>query len=231
MKLVADRFPGADEIDTSLRGPRSTSCKAYPNLQRHPRLRLQRADRCGQRGAAEAPRRQDRGRRARSCRRQAKPMIMDGTIREGFLGARSTPATPWWRSASRDLQEAADRGRGSRSGLGKATSTRQTSAWSCLNNILVINKQTIDGLIAAGPADSPGALCSLPAAPTDAGADFLELRRHLEAVRRRPGAARRRLGDRAGRGALPGRRERLRQVDADQDHLRRAAARAGRRAS
>ena len=51
----------------------------------------------------------------------------------------------------------------------------------------------------------------------------------VQELLRRPGAARRRPRAAAGRGAGPGRRERLRQVDDDEHPGRRASARPGRR--
>ena len=54
MKLVADRFPGADEIDTAYKSTLDV-IKAYPNLKGIFGLRLKRPDRRGQCGARKTP--------------------------------------------------------------------------------------------------------------------------------------------------------------------------------
>ena len=64
-------------------------------------------------------------------------------------------------------------------------------------------------------------------APPPARTPLLRRHRHLQALRRRPGARRRRLRDRRRRGRRPGRRQRRRQVDADQGDRRRPARRLG----
>ena len=54
MKLVADRFPGADEIDTALQNGARRD-QDLPEPERHFSLRLQRPDRRWQRGSRERP--------------------------------------------------------------------------------------------------------------------------------------------------------------------------------
>ena len=83
MKLVADRFPGADEIDTSYRTTLDV-IKAYPNLKG-----ILGFGSNGPIGAGNAVREKRLGKKiavvGTVLPSQAKELITDGIIREGFL--------------------------------------------------------------------------------------------------------------------------------------------------
>lgn len=147
MKLAASRFPGADEVDTSLRTTLDV-LKAYPNLKG-----ILGFGSNGPIGAGIAVRQkhmQDKimvvGTVVPS---QAKPMIMDGTIKEGFLWSPIDAGYAMVAVASRVLRKQPIEDGFEVPGLGKANvdAASKTVAW---NDILVINKKTIDGLIKQG---------------------------------------------------------------------------------
>ena len=69
MKLVTDRFPGADEIDTTEQVVRN-ALQAYPDLRGVIGIRLERPDRRRQRGAAAPAAEQARRSRASRCPRR-----------------------------------------------------------------------------------------------------------------------------------------------------------------
>jgi simple sugar transport system substrate-binding protein len=83
MKLVADRFPGADEIDTVHKTTLDV-IKAYPNLKG-----ILAFGSNGPIGAGSAVREKGLGKKiaviGTVLPSQAKPLIMDGIIREGYL--------------------------------------------------------------------------------------------------------------------------------------------------
>ena len=83
MKLVADRFPGADEIDTAYKTTLDV-IKTYPNLKG-----ILAFGSNGPIGAGNAVREKGLGKKiaviGTVVPSQAKPLIMDGTIREGYL--------------------------------------------------------------------------------------------------------------------------------------------------
>ena len=83
MKLVADRFPGADEIDTAYKTTLDV-IKAYPNLKG-----ILAFGSNGPIGAGNALREKRLGKKialvGTVLPSQAKPLIIDGTIRAGYL--------------------------------------------------------------------------------------------------------------------------------------------------
>ncbi len=240
MKLVADRFPGADEIDTALQD-HARRDQGLSEPQGHPRLRLERPDRRRQRGARKAPRQEDRRRRHGAA--VAGEAADHGRHRsaKASSGTRPMPATPWSRSPS-----SSSTARRSRTASRSPASARPRS--TSPDKRIKVDKIMRDQQGHGRRPDRPGPLIRISAAgirapspgyarpvpvpePTSAMA---VPRTHATSPRRFGGvrrAPRRRPRPRGGRGPLPRRRERLRQVDADQDHLRRAAAGAGRRAS
>jgi simple sugar transport system substrate-binding protein len=147
MKLVTDRFPGADEIDTSYRTTLDV-IKAYPNLKG-----ILGFGSNGPIGAGNAVREKRLGRKVAVVGTvlpsQAKPLIMDGTIREGFLwnptdAGYAMVAVAKLVSDGKDIKDGVEI-----PGLGKAevdVAGRQIK----VDKIMRINKETVDGLIAQG---------------------------------------------------------------------------------
>jgi simple sugar transport system substrate-binding protein len=147
MKLVTDRFPGADEIDTSYRTTLDV-IKAYPNLKG-----ILGFGSNGPIGAGNAVREKRLGRKiavvGTVLPSQAKPLIMDGTIREGFLwnptdAGYAMVAVAKLVSDGKEIKDGVEI-----PGLGKAevdVSGRQIK----VDKIMRINKDTVDGLIAQG---------------------------------------------------------------------------------
>jgi len=147
MNLVADRFPGADEIDTAQRTTLDV-IKAYPNLKGVVAFGSN-----GPIGAGNAVRQQRLGKRIAIVGpvlpSQAKGLIMDGTIREGFLW---NPIDAGYAMVS--LAKLVLDGKEITDGIeipgqGKAT-VDAAGKLVMLDNIMRINKETVDGLIAAG---------------------------------------------------------------------------------
>ncbi len=147
MKLAASRFPGADEVDTSLRTTLDV-LKAYPNLRG-----ILGFGSNGPIGAGIAVRQQHVADKVAVVGTvvpsQAKPMIMDGTIKEGFLWSPIDAGYAMVAIASRLLKNEPIEDGLEIAGLGRANvdKANRIVAW---NDILVINKQTIDGLIKQG---------------------------------------------------------------------------------
>lgn len=147
MKLAASRFPGADEVDTSLRTTLDV-LKAYPNLRG-----ILGFGSNGPIGAGIAVRQQHMADKVAVVGTvvpsQAKPMIMDGTIKEGFLWSPIDAGYAMVAVASRVLKNEPIEDGLEIAGLGRANvdKANRIVAW---NDILTINKQTIDGLIKQG---------------------------------------------------------------------------------
>ncbi|MGH7119410.1 MAG: substrate-binding domain-containing protein [Acetobacteraceae bacterium] len=147
MKLAASRFPGADETDTSLRTTLDV-LKAYPNV-----TGILGFGSNGPIGAGIAVRQKHLAGKiavvGTVVPSQAKPMIMDGTIREGFLWSPIDAGYAMTAVANRIFTNQPIESGFEVPGLGKANVdvANKIVAW---NDILVINKKTIDGLIAQG---------------------------------------------------------------------------------
>jgi simple sugar transport system substrate-binding protein len=147
MKLAADRFPGADEVDDSRRVTLDV-LKAYPNLRG-----ILGFGSNGPIGAGIAVRQQHLADKimvvGTVVPSQAKPMIMDGTIKEGFLWSPIDAGYAMVAVASRIFKKQPIEEGFEVPGLGKAhvDAANKVVAW---NDILTINKQTIDGLIKQG---------------------------------------------------------------------------------
>ncbi|MBV8457433.1 MAG: substrate-binding domain-containing protein [Acetobacteraceae bacterium] len=147
MKLAASRFPGADEVDTSMRTTLDV-LKAYPNLKG-----ILGFGSNGPIGAGIAVRQKRLANKVMVVGTvvpsQAKPMIMDGTIKEGFLWSPIDAGYAMVAVASRVLRNQPIEDGFEVEGLGKANVDKENKivAW---NDILVINKNSIDGLIKQG---------------------------------------------------------------------------------
>lgn len=147
MKLVASRYPGADEVDTSVRTTLDV-LKAYPNLKG-----ILGFGSNGPIGAGIAVKQKHLADKVMVVGTvvpsQAKPMIMDGTIKEGYLWSPIDAGYAMVALASRMLKGEPIEDGLDVPGLGKAKVDKEgrVVAW---NDILTINKQTIDGLIAQG---------------------------------------------------------------------------------
>lgn len=147
MKLAASRFPGADEVDTSMRTTLDV-LKAYPNLKG-----ILGFGSNGPIGAGIAVRQKHFADKVMVVGTvvpsQAKPMIMDGTIKEGFLWSPIDAGYAMVAVASRVLRSQPIEDGFEVEGLGKANVDKGNKivAW---NDILVINKSSIDGLIKQG---------------------------------------------------------------------------------
>ena len=147
MKLAASRFPGADEVDTSLRTTLDV-IKAYPNLRG-----ILGFGSNGPIGAGIGVRQQHLADKiavvGTVVPSQAKPMIMDGTIKEGFTWSPIDAGYAMVAVASHLLKKEPITDGLEIPGLGRANvdAANRIIAW---NDILPINKQTIDGLIKQG---------------------------------------------------------------------------------
>jgi simple sugar transport system substrate-binding protein len=147
MKLVTDRFPGADEIDTSYRTTLDV-IKAYPNLKG-----ILGFGSNGPIGAGNAVREKRLGKKiavvGTVLPSQAKPLIMDGTIREGFLW-NPTDAGYAMVAVAKLVLDGTEIVDGVEiPGLGKA-SVDVANKQIKVEKIMQINKETVDGLIAQG---------------------------------------------------------------------------------
>jgi len=147
MKLVADRFPGADEIDTAYRTTLDV-IKAYPNLKG-----ILGFGSNGPIGAGNAVREKRLGKKiaivGTVLPSQAKPLIMDGTIREGFLW-NPTEAGYAMVAVGKLVLDGTPIVDGVEiPGLGKAVVDVENKQIK-VDKIMQINKETVDGLIAQG---------------------------------------------------------------------------------
>jgi simple sugar transport system substrate-binding protein len=147
MKLVADRFPGADEIDTSYKTTLDV-IKAYPNLKG-----ILGFGSNGPIGAGNAVREKRLGKKiaivGTVLPSQAKDLIMDGIIREGFLW-NPTDAGYAMIAVGRLVLDGKEIKDGVEiPGLGKAT-VDVPGKLIKVDKIMQINTGTIDGLIAGG---------------------------------------------------------------------------------
>lgn len=147
MKLAADRFPGADEIDTAQRTTLDV-IKAHPNVRG-----ILGFGSNGPIGAGNAVRQRRLGQRiaivGTVLPSQAKPLIMDGTIREGFLWNPTEAGYAMVAVAKLVLDGRPITDGIEIPGLGRATvdaADRQIR----VDKIMRINRQTVDGLIAQG---------------------------------------------------------------------------------
>src|SRR6266702_5007611 len=147
MKLVADRFPGADEIDTSQRTTLDV-IKAYPNLRG-----ILGFGSNGPIGAGNAVRQQRLGKKiavvGTVLPSQAKSLIADDTIREGFLWNPTDAGYAMVAVAKLVLDRKPITDGVEVPGLGKAA-VDVAGKQIKVDKIMRINKETIDGLISAG---------------------------------------------------------------------------------
>ena len=147
MTLVTDRFPGADEIDTSYKTTLDV-IKAYPNLKG-----ILGFGSNGPIGAGNAVREKRLGKKiavvGTVLPSQAKPLIMDGTIREGYLW-NPTDAGYAMVAVGKLVLDGTPIVDGVEiPGLGKAVVDVDNKQIK-VEKIMVINKETVDGLIAQG---------------------------------------------------------------------------------
>lgn len=147
MKLVTDRFPGADEIDTSYKTTLDV-IKAYPNL-----AGILGFGSNGPIGAGNAVREKRLGKKiavvGTVLPSQAKPLIMDGTIREGFLWNPTEAGYAMVAVAKLVLDGTPIVDGVEIPGLGKAAVDVENKQIK-VEKIMQINKETVDGLIAQG---------------------------------------------------------------------------------
>ncbi|WP_158816815.1 autoinducer 2 ABC transporter substrate-binding protein [Methylocapsa sp. S129] len=147
MKLVADRFPGADEIDTSYKTTLDV-IKAYPNLKG-----ILGFGSNGPIGAGNAVREKRLGKKiavvGTVLPSQAKDLIADDIIREGFLW-NPTDAGYAMVAVARLVLDGKEIKDGVEiPGLGKAA-VDVPGKLIKVDKIMRINHETIDGLIAGG---------------------------------------------------------------------------------
>ena len=180
MKLVADRFPGADEIDTSYKTTLDV-IKAYPNLKG-----ILGFGSNGPIGAGNAVREKRLGKKiaivGTVLPSQGKDLIADGIIREGFLW-NPTDAGYAMVAVGRLVLDGTEMKDGMEiPGLGKA-SVDVPGKLIKVDKIMRINNETIDGLHRRRPlrvlADLAGEAHASPAS--------LRRSSHSRAVRRHPG--------------------------------------------
>lgn len=147
MKLVTDRFPGADEIDTSYKTTLDV-IKAYPNLKG-----ILGFGSNGPIGAGNAVREKRLGKKiaivGTVLPSQAKPLIMDGTIREGFLWNPTDAGYAMVAVAKLVLDGTPIVDGVEIPGLGKAVVDVENKQIK-VEKIMQINKETVDGLIEQG---------------------------------------------------------------------------------
>ena len=147
MKLVADRFPGADEIDTAYKTTLDV-IKTYPNLKG-----ILAFGSNGPIGAGNAVR--DKGLSKKIAvigtvmPSQAKPLIMDGTIREGYLWNPTDAGHAMVAVAKLVLDGTPIVDGVEIPGLGKAVVDVEKKQIK-VKKIMIVNKDTIDGLIKQG---------------------------------------------------------------------------------
>jgi simple sugar transport system substrate-binding protein len=146
-KLVTDRFPGADEIDTSYKTTLDV-IKAYPNLKG-----ILGFGSNGPIGAGNAVREKRLQKKiavvGTVLPSQAKQLIMDDIVREGFLWNPTDAGYAMVAVAKLVLDGKEIKDGIEVPGLGKATvdvANKQIK----VDKIMRINKETVDGLIAQG---------------------------------------------------------------------------------
>ena len=147
MNLVADRFPGADEIDTAYKTTLDV-IKAYPNL-----AGILGFGSNGPIGAGNAVREKRLGEKiaivGTVLPSQAKPLIMDRTIREGYLW-NPTDAGYAMVAVGKLVLDGTPIVDGVEiPGLGAAVVDVENKQIK-VEKIMVINTETVDGLIAQG---------------------------------------------------------------------------------
>ena len=147
MKLVADRFPGADEIDTSYKTTLDV-IKAYPNLKG-----ILGFGSNGPIGAGNAVREKKLGKKiavvGTVLPSQAKDLIADGIIREGFLWNPTDAGYAMVAVARLVLDGKPIKDGIDIPGLGKA-SVDVAGKLIKVDKIMRINNETVAGLIAGG---------------------------------------------------------------------------------
>ena len=147
MKLAADRFPGADEIDTSYKTTLD-AIKAYPNLKG-----ILGFGSNGPIGAGNAVREKRLQKKiavvGTVLPSQAKSLIMDDVIREGYLWNPTDAGYAMVAIAKLLLDGKEIKDGVEVPGLGKA-SVDVPNKRIKVDKIMVINKETVDGLIAGG---------------------------------------------------------------------------------
>ena len=147
MKLVADRFPGADEIDTAYKTTLDV-IKAYPNLKGVLGFGSN-----GPIGAGNAVREKRLGKKiavvGTVLPSQAKDLIADGIIREGFLWNPTDAGYAMVAVARLVLDGKPIKDGVDIPGLGKA-SVDVPGKLIKVDKIMRINNETIAGLIAGG---------------------------------------------------------------------------------
>jgi simple sugar transport system substrate-binding protein len=147
MKLAADRFPGADEIDTSYKTTLDV-IKAYPNLKG-----ILGFGSNGPIGAGNAVKEKRLGKKiavvGTVLPSQAKDLIDEGIIREGFLWNPTDAGYAMVAVAKLVLDGTEIKDGVDIPGLGKA-SVDVPGKLIKVDKILQINKDTVDGLIAGG---------------------------------------------------------------------------------
>ena len=147
MKLAADRFPGADEIDTSYKTTLDV-IKAYPNLKG-----ILGFGSNGPIGAGNAVREKRLQKKiavvGTVLPSQAKSLIMDDVIREGYLWNPTDAGYAMVAIAKLLLDGKEIKDGVEVPGLGKA-SVDVPNKRIKVDKIMVINKETVDGLIAGG---------------------------------------------------------------------------------
>jgi simple sugar transport system substrate-binding protein len=147
MKLVADRFPGADEIDTSYKTTLDV-IKAYPNLKG-----ILGFGSNGPIGAGNAVREKRLGKKiavvGTVLPSQAKDLIADGIIREGFLWNPTDAGYAMVAVARLVLDGKPIKDGVDIPGLGKAA-VDVPGKLIKVDKIMRINNETIAGLIAGG---------------------------------------------------------------------------------
>ena len=147
MKLVADRFPGADEIDSSYKTTLDV-IKAYPNLKG-----ILGFGSNGPIGAGNAVREKRLGKKivivGTVLPSQAKDLIADGIIREGFLWNPTDAGYAMVAVARLVLDGKPIKDGVDIPGLGKA-SVDVPGKLIKVDKIMRINNETIAGLIAGG---------------------------------------------------------------------------------
>jgi simple sugar transport system substrate-binding protein len=146
MKLVADRFPGADEIDTAY-GRTLEVIQAYPNLKG-----ILAFGSNGPIGAGNAVREKGLKKIAvigTVVPSQAKPLILDGTIREGYLWNPTDAGYAMVAIAKLVLDGTPIVDGVEIPGLGKAV-VDVTNKQIKVEKIMIVNRDTIEGLIKQG---------------------------------------------------------------------------------
>ncbi len=147
MKLIADRFPGADEIDTAYKMTLDV-IKDYPKLKG-----ILAFGSNGPIGSGNAVREKGLGQQiavvGTVLPSQAKQLIMDGTIREGYLWNPSDAGYAMVAVAKLVLDGTPIVDGVEIPGLGKAVVDVDKKQIK-VEKIMIVNKDTIDGLVKQG---------------------------------------------------------------------------------